>query len=209
MDYYSQYGQDKWLHENLFFDATFKKGTFLEIGADDGIDKSNTKFFEDLGWDGICIEPSPKRFKLLQQNRKCICENYAVYHQKGHAQFLDIEGWGKGLSGIVEDYDPKHTTRIQKELKHPNNQGSQYITVPTELLSNILDKNKITNIDFCSIDTEGSEYNIITNIDLNKYHIKAFVIENNYGDNKIKNYLELNGYKFITRLNIDDIYVKS
>ena len=48
MKFYSQYRQDEWLYNNLFKDK--KDGTFLEIGADDGIDKSNTKLFEDLGW---------------------------------------------------------------------------------------------------------------------------------------------------------------
>ena len=33
------------LYETYFKDK--KNGVFLEIGADDGIDKSNTKFFED------------------------------------------------------------------------------------------------------------------------------------------------------------------
>ena len=64
MKFYSQYKQDEWLYNNHFKNK--KNGTFLEIGADDGIDKSNTKFFEDLGWVGMCIEASPKRFKLLK-----------------------------------------------------------------------------------------------------------------------------------------------
>ena len=71
MKFYSQYKQDEWLYNNHFKNK--KNGTFLEIGADDGIDKSNTKFFEDLGWVGMCIEASPKRFKLLKNNRNCIC----------------------------------------------------------------------------------------------------------------------------------------
>ena len=57
MKFYSQCGQDKWAYENLFKNKN--DGFFIEIGADDGIHFSNTKFFEDLGWNGICIEPSP------------------------------------------------------------------------------------------------------------------------------------------------------
>ena len=107
MKFYSQYNQDKWLYETYFKDK--KNGVFLEIGADDGIDKSNTKFFEDtLNWTGMCIEPSPDRFKLLELNRQCVCENVAISNTVGSVEFLDISGWGKGLSGIVDKYDPKH-----------------------------------------------------------------------------------------------------
>ena len=98
MNYYSQFGQDEWLYNQFYKNKI--DGVFLEIGADDGIDKSNTKFFEDLGWTGLCIEPSPDRFSKLINNRKCICENIAVFDKECEIDFLDISGWGKGLSGI-------------------------------------------------------------------------------------------------------------
>ena len=55
MKYYSQFGQDKWLNENIFKDK--QDGFFLEIGADDGIDKSNTKLFEEKGGKGFALSP--------------------------------------------------------------------------------------------------------------------------------------------------------
>ena len=120
MKFYSQYGQDKWLYETFFTNQEF--GTFLEIGADDGVDKSNTLFFEEfLGWQGMCVEPSPNRFKLLEKNRVCICENYAVSDFVGETKFLDISGWGKGLSGIVDKYDNRHLKRVKNEISHPLN----------------------------------------------------------------------------------------
>jgi len=85
---------------------------FIEIGADDGIDKSNTKFFEEtLKWTGMCVEPSPDRFKLLESNRKCICENVAISDTVGLVEFLDISGWGKGLSCIIDKYDQKKNSK--------------------------------------------------------------------------------------------------
>jgi FkbM family methyltransferase len=207
MKYYSQYEQDKWLHENYFKDK--KDGVFLEIGADDGVDKSNSKFFEEtLGWSGICIEPSPKRFKLLEQNRNCILENCAVSDSVGEVEFMDIAGWGKGLSGIVEKYDAKHKQRIETEVKHPQNKGRETITVKTDLLSNILDRNGITEIDFCTIDTEGGEYDILKSIDLKKYKINIILVENNYNETKTRDLLIANGYKLHTKLSIDDVFIK-
>lgn len=124
LKFYSQYKQDEWLYNNFFKDK--ENGVFLEIGADDGIDKSNTLFFEEqLGWKGMCIEPSPERFNMLKNNRKCICENYALSDEIKEVDFLDISGWGKGLSGIIEKYDNRHKIRIAEELNHPMNKGKK------------------------------------------------------------------------------------
>lgn len=206
MEFYSQFKQDQWLFENHFKDK--KDGFFLEIGADDGIDKSNTKFYEELGWKGMCIEPSDKRFKLLEANRNCICENYAISDSIGEVEFMDISGWGKGLSGIVDKYDNRHKNRIQQELRHPQNKGNETITVKTELLSNLLDKHNITEIDFCTIDTEGGEFDIIKTIDFDKYKINIILVENNYKESNVKDYLTSKGYKHVTTLTIDDVFIK-
>tara|TARA_R110000823_G_scaffold302413_1_gene423612 strand:- start:80 stop:715 length:636 start_codon:yes stop_codon:yes gene_type:complete len=207
MKFYSQYGQDRWLYDTFFTNKG--PGVFMEIGADDGVDKSNTLFFEEsLGWKGICIEPSPKRFKLLEQNRTCICENYAVSNTIDKVEFLDIAGWGKGLSGIIHKYHSRHRKRIQAEVRHPLNKGKEVVKVNTELLPNLLDKHNITEIDFCTIDTEGGEYDILSTIDFNKYNIRIIIVENNYGDNKIAKLLTDNGYKNIHKLTIDDVYIK-
>ena len=172
------------------------------------VDKSNTKFYEELGWKGMCIEPSHKRFKLLSSNRNCICENYAISDKVGDVEFMDISGWGKGLSGIVEKYDVRHKNRIQQELIHPQNKGNETITVKTELLSNLLDKHNITDIDFCTIDTEGGEFDIIKTIDFDKYKISIILVENNYNEINVREYLKTKGYKLVTTLTIDDVFIK-
>ena len=49
----SQTGQDQWVLENWP-----QPGTFLELGAYDGIEFSNTLALEERGWRGYLIEPS-------------------------------------------------------------------------------------------------------------------------------------------------------
>jgi len=206
MNYYSQFQQDEWLYNHFYKNKI--DGVFLEIGADDGIDKSNTKFFEDLGWSGLCIEPSPNRFSKLVNNRKCICENIAIFDKKGEIDFLDISGWGKGLSGIVESYDEQHVRRIAWELENPENKGHNTIKVNTDTLNNILEKYEIYNIDFCTIDTEGSEYEILKDFDFDRFNIDIIIVENNYGSNNVKDLLESKGYEHISKIEIDDVYKK-
>ena len=164
--YHSQFGQDQFVREKLLPGPT---GYFIEIGADDGVDKSNTMAFEEAGWTGLCIEPSPERFKALQANRRCECLNLAISSTEGHEQFLDILGYGKGLSGIVRHYDPRHVARIANEtVDNPLTRGRCEVTVPTRRLDALLAERGVTHVDFCSIDVEGSELEVLESIDFRR-----------------------------------------
>jgi hypothetical protein len=55
-------------------------GFFVEAGALDGIQGSNTLLLErDYGWTGICVEPDRGLFAELARNRACVCENACLY----------------------------------------------------------------------------------------------------------------------------------
>lgn len=207
MQFYSQYKQDNYIYTNFFLNK--KNGFFLEIGADDGIRFSNCKFFEDtLNWSGIAIEARKNAYCNLIKNRKCICENVVLSDIEETTDFLDINGYGLGLSGLVNKYDKRHIERINNEIKNKNNKGSEIIKVNTVKLSSILDKYNITNIDFLSIDTEGSELAILSTIDFNKYNIDVITIEDNYNDPLlIKFFLDRN-YSFIKQIECDKIFKK-
>jgi len=82
MSYYSQAGQDKWVH-----DIVGNKGFFVDIGAYDGVQTSNTYALELAGWDGICVEAHPDYFKLCKAARKCVCVNEAVTDHAGVCTF--------------------------------------------------------------------------------------------------------------------------
>lgn len=56
-----------------------KDGFYVDIGANDGVSISNTLLFENLGWQGFCVEASPKTYEALRKNRKCDCYNLAVF----------------------------------------------------------------------------------------------------------------------------------
>ena len=73
MKYYSQAGQDQWVH-NIVGD----KGFFVDIGAYDGVQTSNTYALELLGWDGICVEGHPLYFAACQKQRQCHKGRYGL-----------------------------------------------------------------------------------------------------------------------------------
>jgi FkbM family methyltransferase len=187
-------------------------GFFIEVGSDDGVRFSNTLFFErSLGWFGICIEPKPTVFSLLQQNRKSICLNYAISSEDGKTEeFLEIEGYGRQLSGIVKHYDIRHLERISREKNHPQFEKDRIISVPVRTLNSILQEYKVCAIDFLSIDTEGSEVVVLSSIDLEKYPARVILIENNYQDDYAAAVPQLKEfYSLYHRLAHDEIWVRN
>ena len=203
--YRSQFGQDRYVRETFFPDVT--DGFFLDIGADDGLDRNNTRFFEEAGWTGICIEPSPSRFPALAKNRACECLNVAIASTPGDVDFLDITGWGKGLSGIVRHYDARHLERIERETSgNPLTASKSVVRVPAVTLGSILQARGRRHVDYCSIDVEGGELDVLASVDLRAVGIKVITIENNYGDPAIGQALTERGYRLVATLGQDMVF---
>jgi FkbM family methyltransferase len=180
-------------------------GFFVDIGAHNGISLSNTKLLEDLGWDGICIEPHPNVFKELIKNRKCQKVNCALWSEDTEVNFLSLSGYTEMLSGIYESYDSRHYNRILNELRtHGGN--SEIIKIDAKKFESVVGRKKI---DFLSIDTEGSELQILERINFNDYDIKVICIENNFFEEKFNEFFNERGYQYHTNVFIDYLYVKN
>ena len=67
--YYGQWETDKIIAS--YFNSTIK-GTCIEVGAANGIKGSNTKYFEDMGWGALCIEPNLKHRESLESSRNLV-----------------------------------------------------------------------------------------------------------------------------------------
>ncbi len=203
MKFYSQDGQDEFIVK-LFKGK--RNGIFLDIGAFDGVYFSNTYALEQsLSWTGICVEPNPLIFEKLQLNRECICLNSCISEKESVLDFLAVTGWGSMLSGILHMCDERHLKRVKQTIDDFGGEQS-IIEVKSCPLSNILEQNKITQVDYCNIDVEGGEISVLKSIDFSKVLIKIFTIENNYGSPLVGKYLSQFGYKFITKLGEDEVY---
>jgi len=180
-------------------------GYFVDIGAYDGLSISNTKFLEEIGWTGVCIEPHPNVFKRLVENRNCECINCAVWHENTEVEFLSFTGYTEMLSGIKDSYDERHYNRILSELRtYGGNQ--ELIKIKANKFEDIV---KIKEIDFLSIDTEGSELEILSRIDFNEFNIKVICIENNFHEQKFIDFFVDRGYKLYNNINIDYFFIKN
>jgi FkbM family methyltransferase len=200
MDSYckSQFGQDLNLIENIYKHK--ENGYFVEVGAYDGLYMSNTYLLEyKYKWKGISIECNPTHFNKLIKNRphSNVCR-YAVYSEDDKIMnFIDDDDGG--CSGFVD-------TNSHTHILHKNT-----IQVKTKKLSTILEKfNAPKFIEFLSIDTEGSEFDILNAHDFDKYLFGYICVEHNFIDTnrkKIRELLESKGYIFYRENNVDDDYI--
>ncbi len=198
--YYSQEGQD-----NYIFNLLNKKfGYFIDIGATDGIHINNSYYFEKNGWDGITIEPNPDYFKKLQKNRSCQCINACVGTKSTNELFLQVQGYAENYSGLLESYNLAHLKKIHY-YNHKYDGSIKYVELPVINLMDILDRDKY---DVLFIDTEGSEYNILSTINFKDININIICLENFYNDIRIYKLLKKNKYRLIARTIHDEIYSK-
>jgi len=181
-----------------------KKGIFIEAGACDGILNSNTFLLEkNYEWSGLLVEPISEYYILLEKNRDALTSNVALSHDNNKQLDFLITA-NKDLSTIKGYEDNDYHAENRQEYK--------LIKVPTATLNNLITKNlQNFEIDFLSLDTEGSELEIIKSLDFSKHIIKVICIEHNLSSNRdlINNHLLANNYKKLnfSFLQIDDFYI--
>jgi FkbM family methyltransferase len=183
----SQLRQDLFVLSHFLFK---KNGYFVEFGATNGFDLSNTYLLEKkFSWTGILAEPAKCWHDELYVNRKCNIETNCVWTVSGiKIPFLEVAD--KELSTVI-DYQASDIHALKR------NQGITY-DVNTISLNDMLKKhNAPTHIDYLSIDTEGSEYDILKNLSFDKYSFGIITVEHNYSSNRknINDLLTSFGYK--------------
>lgn len=205
MRYFSQYGQDEFIDKVVL--NRKRNGFFVDIGAHDGINLSNSYYFESSrNFNGVCIEPNPKVFDILKRNRKCTLLNVCIAEVETEVKFLAIDGYAEMLSGMIDKYHPEHLKRIESYITDHGG-SKQEIKVKAIPLHNInLLRN--TDVDYMSIDTEGNEIDILRSIGYKKININCLSIENNYHDTNIEVLMAHNGFIKVYRLGDDDIYLQ-
>ena len=158
------------------------------------------------------------RYKII----KYLTKNYdKVYIFSEQLDFYIKELNNKNIKFIFNDsgfypyiiYNANMTKEHLDRIKnHIEKHGGDYKIEKIKSLSlnSILEENLVTNIDYLSIDTEGSELNILKGIDYNKYSIDIISAENNNdSDMSVRLFLESKGYSFITKCCADEIYKKN
>lgn len=169
----SQIEQERWVFAMC---NGRRDGRFAEIGAFDGVLHSNSYFLEtEHGWQGVCVEPNPALFVRLSESRSAICLERAVYREAG--QILSfIPSQEIGTLAEVASNDRYADDRAQAAAAHG------FVQVETITFAEIAAMGDFaeTGFDYVSLDTEGSELEILRTIDFARHRIALFTIEHNF-----------------------------
>jgi FkbM family methyltransferase len=167
-----------------------QKGFFVEFGATNGIELSNTYLLEkSYNWTGILAEPAAKWHNDLESTRNCYIEKKCVWSETGRKlKFVEVD-YGE-LSTLKDFSDNDLHSKLRKK-------STEY-AVETISMNDLLEKYDAPEIiDYFSIDTEGSEYDILEKINYDKYKFNFITVEHNYTKSRDKIYklLRSKGYK--------------
>lgn len=191
----AQLFQDIWAQHELGWK---RDGFFVEFGAADGEHFSNSWMLEKhFGWTGIIAEPNPDFHEALRANRDCTLLFECIYSTSG-------------LSVPFRRHTVGEFSRVWLE---PASEAHRIVQVPTITLNDALKANGAPRvIDFMSIDTEGSELDILEGFDFDAWDVRTLCVEHNMtpARDQISKLLKSHGYKrrFAEISRFDDWYVR-
>ena len=168
----------------------FKRGGFfVEFGATNGIDHSNTYLLEkEFGWTGILAEPALCWHDELRKSRKVAIDTQCVWKESNQTlPFHETDVADLSTIDIYRNEDRHREMRVH---------GRRY-EVPTISLQDLLIKHHAPKlIDYLSIDTEGSELDILNSFDFERHSFRIITCEHNFtpARDKIYNLLFRKGY---------------
>jgi FkbM family methyltransferase len=198
------------LKQDLFIlsETKYKReGYFVEFGATNGIDLSNTYLLEtEFSWKGILAEPANAwKLKLHENRPNAFIETLCVWKDSNSLlTFNETDYPELSTIDIFSGNDDWYVNSRQEGKKYK---------VQTISLNDLLRKYQAPKyIDYLSIDTEGSEYEILKSFNFSEYSIGIITVEHNYTPQRemIFELLTSQGYKkkYENISNFDDWYVK-
>jgi FkbM family methyltransferase len=157
----------------LFFTGCKRGGYFVEFGATNGVALSNTYMLErHFEWNGLLAEPARRWHDALATSRRCAIDQRCIWKASGER--IEFNETAAAEFSTIEEFSERDLYREHRSS------GERYL-VETVSLNDLLAFHKCpSNIDYLSIDTEGSEVAILSNFDFTKYDISIITVEHNY-----------------------------
>ena len=170
----SQLLQDLWV---LFELNRKNNGYFVEIGAADGEFLSNTHILEtQFGWTGSLSEPNPVWHDKLYRSRKAFISQCCISDRSHEtAAFIQTP---------LPEYSTFEEFVESDSCAHYRTGGKRQVVNTLTLCDFLAMAGAPRRIDYLSIDTEGSEFKILSDFDFKRYQISIITVEHNYTANR-------------------------
>lgn len=191
----SQFSEDLIPLDNFFFGL--RGGTFLEMGALDGLKFSNSYFFEKyLDWSSIMIEGSPLLYEKLVTNRPgVVAINEMIYSEPQQLHWMDVAKSGRFSTAVGGAWELM--SERFKRIHYPDITAAdvpKLPTVPCVSLTDALARFGVRHFDLFSLDVEGAEVSVLKTLDFSKFSASVILLEMRGTDVEAYNFLRKEGY---------------
>jgi FkbM family methyltransferase len=207
--YHGLFDVDRKLEAYLSYDGGF----YVELGANDGVEQSNTLYFErKRGWRGVLVEPIPHQYLACKRNRgvrntvfcnACVSFEYAD-------KFVEIaySNLMSSALGLETDIgDPVAHANIGKRFLDPSVDVFHFGALAKPLNTILHEAQAPSFIDLLSLDVEGAEIEVLKGLNFEQFSFGYMCIESRAPE-RIKVFLAPFGYEFVEQLSPNDFLFK-
>jgi FkbM family methyltransferase len=160
-------------------------GFFVEAGANDGFQQSNTYYLERFhGWRGILIEPIPELYaEAVDERPASRVVNAALVSPEDAGGTIQMR-FGGLMSIVAGSRGSRHTDLeyLEGGFALEAEKASYDVQVPARTLSEILDEVKPPKIDLLSLDVEGFEPQALAGLDFDRHAPDHMLVEVHEGE---------------------------
>lgn len=187
------YAVEERLQEEFFAGA--RDGFFVDVGANQPKEGSQTWHLERLGWRGVLVEPQPALAQKLKEQRRAAVFACACSSPQNAGKVLPFQ-----LAGIQSSLNLNFfVAGMRKE---------EIIEVPVRTLDDILtEAGAPVPIDLLSIDVESHEIEVLQGLTLERWQPRLIFIEDLAFSTRLHRLLRSRGYKWVRRTGLNGWYV--
>lgn len=175
-----------------------RDGFFIEVGANDPIDGSLTWLLEQSGWRGILVEPQISLFQALCQEQPRSKVFRAACSAPEKTGLAELHVPADGLNGFAT---------LERNVDDVGIRYERTERVEVTTLDALLAQIGNPKVDFVSIDTEGTELDVLRGFELYRHHPALLLIEDKLQSLAKHRFLRAQGYRLVKRTELNNWYV--
>lgn len=209
---YAQVGEDL-IIDHACKELGIHNPSYLDIGAYDPTYSNNTYFFYLEGGHGVCIEPNPDMFRLIQKKRKKdISLNVGISPVANTSANYYVM-----TSPFLNTFSKEEADEAvaNKELK-TKQKIAKVLRIPLVTINSVMEKYFPQGVDILSVDTESYDLDILRSLDFKRFRPKIICVETlRYDANgelqkspDINDYLVGQGYSLYADTRVNSIFVE-
>jgi FkbM family methyltransferase len=180
-------------------------GFYVDVGAWDPNIETVTRYFYEIGWHGINVEPVPAYHEMLQTARpRDINLRVAAGKEDGHALITAFQGTGMStLDASVASKQERHGF------------AHRQIEIEVRTLNAIFNEHAAREVHFLKVDCEGTEADVINAFDLSRYRPWVILAESVDPSSRVETHgdwephLLRSGYRFVYFDGLNRFYLAS